>query len=206
MMHKKMLLYLLCGVMMLSTALIAKPKAVFACSCAMQPSAETHVKEELDRKTAVFTGKVIKVTPPKQKKTMSTADLVQVDFEVSTVWKGELKQQTAIYTAMSSASCGYDGFKVGDAYIVSAYDRSGELETGMCDLTKPVSTAGDELKVLGKGYDPLPLSAGELFPGNGDAANEVSKESGASKLQLIIGALALFMTIGIVVRRARRRR
>lgn len=201
MMNQKILIYLLCGVILLSTALIVNPKAAFACSCAMSPSAETQVKDELGRKTAIFTGKVIKVTQPPKKKTMSSADLVQVDFEVATVWKGKLKQQTAVYTAMSSASCGYEKFNAGDTYIVSANDRSGKLETGICDLTKLVSAAGEELKVLGNGYNPLPLSAGEVLPSNGGKANE----SGPTKLQIIIGALALFMIIGIVVVRARRR-
>lgn len=205
MMCKKMLLYLLCGVFLLSTALLAKPGAVFACSCAEQPSVEKLMKEELNRKTVIFAGKVIKVTPPRKKLTMSTADLVQVDFEVSTVWKGELKQKAAIYTAMSSASCGYEGFNVGTAYIVSAYEDSGKLATGICEYTKPLPSAGDEVKALGEGYAPLPLSTGEVLPDNGDSANEVSKEGGASELQLIIGALALFLIIGIVVVRVRRR-
>jgi len=214
MLMKKMLLYLLCGAILISTAIIASPGAVFACSCVASPSVDKLVKDELDRKTAIFSGKVIKVTPPPQKETMSSADLVQVDFEVTTVWKGELKQQTVIYTAMDSASCGYEGFNVGGDYIVSAYEDSGKLETGMCELTKPVSAAGSELDVLGEGYAPIPLSAGEVLPSSKDAAYEVanevpsgeSKESEPSKTQIILGSLALFLMIGVVITLARRRR
>lgn len=124
MMHKKILISLLWVAMLVSTSLIAKPTAVFACSCAEQPTVDTILKNELSNKTAIFTGKVVNVMQPSKKLVMSSDDPVRVDFVISKVWKGELKQQVRIYTAMSSASCGYEDFNVGDSYLVSAYDSN----------------------------------------------------------------------------------
>jgi hypothetical protein len=79
---------------------------------------------------------------------------VEVTFEVTDVWKGELRSETRVYTAMSGASCGYEGFAAGQSYIVFAHGLSDRLETGSCERTKPLSAAGEELAALGAGYKP----------------------------------------------------
>jgi hypothetical protein len=140
--------------MLLSIGLIIKPQSAFACSCAASFNAEQQVKDELERKTAMFAGTVIQVKQPRQMLIMSSADLVKVTFDVSRVWKGELSRQTVVYTAMSSASCGVENFEVGTEYIVSAYMDDKALETNICDLTKPIASAGAELAILGNGYAP----------------------------------------------------
>ncbi|WP_162341259.1 hypothetical protein [Paenibacillus paridis] len=166
---------------------LVSPESAFACSCAMSGSPESHVKDELERKTAVFSGEVLKVTPPGPKVFMSSDELTKVLFQVETVWKGKPEQQTYVYTAMSSASCGYENFHEGQSYIVSAYEQDGKLETGICELTKPLSMVQEELKVLGEGYPPEPLSKGKPTAESQTEAKQGSKQS------YVIGGISILL-------------
>ncbi|MBB3111199.1 hypothetical protein FHS18_003267 [Paenibacillus phyllosphaerae] len=132
---------------------LVRPSPAFACSCAELPN----VEEQLKYKTAIFTGKVKSITLPTEGPLYSSADPVKVVFDVDTVWKGDLGEETVVYTAQSSASCGYEGFVENQSYIVFAYDSDSQLETGLCEGTGPVSAVGDpDLEALGKGYPPNP--------------------------------------------------
>ncbi len=139
-----------CLVLTFAASTIVAPGKAYACSCAATPS----VEEELNRKTAVFSGTVTKVVRPDKEVIDSSADLVEVTFEVEKVWKGDLGKQTKIYTAIGSESCGYENFEQGDRYIVSAYGSPERLETGICELTKPIDQVGDVLEKLGAGLEP----------------------------------------------------
>lgn len=173
---KKTILYVLCIAILLSTAILAKPDSAFACSCAYPPDPELQVKSALERDTVIFAGTVKEIKQPRRKLFMSTADLVKVTFEVSEVWKGEADKQISVYTAMSSASCGYEDFKIGTAYMVTAYSNGDkQLETGFCELTKPLSSAKEETALLGDSYPPSSASGGA--PANGSvSANGVASE------------------------------
>lgn len=152
---KKTILYAICITILLSTAVLAKPDSAFACSCAYAPDPESQVKSALERDTVIFAGTVKEIKEPRRQLFMSTADLVKVTFEVSEVWKGEADKQTSVYTAMSSASCGYEDFNVGTAYIVTAHSNGNkQLETGICELTKPLASAKEEAALLGDSYPP----------------------------------------------------
>ncbi|WP_259445145.1 hypothetical protein [Paenibacillus lautus] len=153
-MRKSMAIILSCLFLLMSLYTV-KPANVFACSCAGPPT----VEEGLERSAAVFAGKVTKLVGPKAKLVMSSADPVHVMLEVTEVWKGELAGMTQLTTAVSSASCGYDQFAVGSEFMVFASAESGQLRTGMCDGTKLLSTAGQELTELGDGYPPEDTSA-----------------------------------------------
>jgi hypothetical protein len=140
-----MFVFFLSMAMLFSAGIVAKPKSVLACSCVAPLSAEKQVKDALERKSAIFKGEVIQVKQPQRKIMMSSADPVKVTLEVTRVWKGELGRQSNVYTALSSASCGIENFQVGMKYIVSANKNSKQqLETSICDLTKPISSAGAE--------------------------------------------------------------
>jgi len=134
----------------------ARPEPAFACSCAAPPT----VQDELDRKTAVFAGKVTEVVRPDKQVLDSAIDLVEVVFEVDRAWKGEPAQRTKVYTALGSESCGYTGFKPGERYLVSAYGSPDKLETGFCEMTKPIEAAAAELTQLGPGREPPPVHGG----------------------------------------------
>ncbi|MDQ8738048.1 hypothetical protein [Paenibacillus sp. LHD-38] len=161
-MSNKMLLFVLCWIILLSTAAAAKPEGVFACSCAYRITSESAIKEELKRKTAIFAGTVTKITKRSQTGSVSSDELVPINLDVTTVWKGDLEQQLVVYTARSSVSCGYEHFQVGKAYLVSAYESDGKLLTGVCDLTDSMPLTKAELNVLGDGYAPKPLNNSEL--------------------------------------------
>lgn len=132
------------------SGLLFRPDVSLACSCAGPPP----LTEDLNRKTAVFAGKVIRMETPTKLFIRSSADPVEVTFEVSTVWKGELKSKTIVYTALDSASCGYEGFEVNKEYLVFAYGTPDRLGTGICERTKPLSAATQELQQLGLGQSP----------------------------------------------------
>lgn len=149
-MGKRTAALFLCCLLAIGGWLLAKPAVVHACSCA----GPMPVQDDLNRKTAVFAGKVKSVYKPQGWFFRSSADPVEVTFEVTDVWKGELRSETTVYTALSSASCGYEGFAVNQSYIVFAHGTSDRLETGICTRTKPLSSAGEELAALGSGNKP----------------------------------------------------
>lgn len=171
---------------------VAEPLTVHACSCAGPPS----IEDQMKRKTAIFTGKVLSLTKPDKGKFWSSADPVKAQFEVKTVWKGELGSQTAVYTALSSASCGYEGFEVNKEYIVFAYGDPDRLETGLCEGTKTLASAQEELKALGVGYEPFKAP----IPG------EAPKEETDNRLIIIGLCVVVFIAFVLLVLALKRRR
>lgn len=151
------------------------PAPAYACSC-VEPGP---VEERLERKTAVFQGTVTSIKEPALKKMMSSEDPVQVTFAVKQLWKGEPHAELSIRTAMSGASCGYEGFRVNEEYVVFAYGDPDDLKTGLCEGTKPVTEAGEELTVLGEGYlpDDLEASDGSGRTGQVDSSGQQSELS-----------------------------
>lgn len=183
-MRKFTVMIMLSCLLLLVSVYTVKPTDVFACSCAELPT----VAEGLERNAAVFAGKVTKMVGPKPKLVMSSVDPVAVTFEVAEVWKGELLQKTELSTAVSSASCGYDQFAVGSEFLVFGYvdSESGQLQTGLCSGTKPLSSASKELTELGEGYPPQdapkPGDAGANTLAEGMHASEGQREEGQSPL------------------------
>ncbi len=179
---KASLALMTCLLLMLYGGMIAAPGKAHACSCAAPPS----VEEELSRKTAVFSGTVTKVVKPDKTIIDSSKDLVEVTFNVEKVWKGELSKQTKVYTAIGEESCGYVHFKQGSQFIVSAYGTSDRLETGVCELTKPVEQAGAALEQLGEGFEPESKSGSRLAEGGVPVWPWVA-------LLVAVGIVALFL-------------
>lgn len=152
---KRVSLLLICGAFMLGIWSAVKPESAYACSCAAPPA----VSQELERKTAIFSGKVIEVKPPEQKEIMSSADPIRVTFAVDRVWKGAVAEKTVVGTASSSASCGIENFAMDAEYIVYAYGEPDMLETGICERTKLLSSASEDLAALGNGKEPTKLAS-----------------------------------------------
>ncbi|RCW46461.1 hypothetical protein [Paenibacillus prosopidis] len=196
-MWKSRTMILLSFLFMLIALFIVEPVTVHACSCAEPPS----IEDQMNRKTAIFTGKVLSLTKPDKGKFWSSADPVKAQFEVKTVWKGKLGSQTAVYTALSSASCGYEGFEVNKEYIVFAYGDPDRLETGLCEGTKTLASAKEDLKALGAGYEP------SKEPISGEASYEMStsKEETDNRL-IIIGLCAVILIAFLLLVLALRRR
>jgi len=123
----------------------------YACSCAPPGPPD----EELSNAAAVFTGKVISLAKPKGGfGPVSSADPIEVTFQVDKVWKGSVSQTTTITTARSGASCGYT-FEKGSEYIVYAHGQENNLSVSLCSRTQPLDTADDDLAQLGVGAAPL---------------------------------------------------
>ncbi|WP_091218456.1 hypothetical protein [Paenibacillus sp. BC26] len=188
-MWKRITKVLLIYFIVLGTCFVVKPLTVNACSCAAPPS----IENQLNRKTAIFSGKVLSLTKPTKGKIWSTSDSVKVQFEVKTVWKGELSFQTSVYTALSSASCGYEGFEVNEEYIVFAYGDPERLETGLCEGNKTLASAQEEFKALGAGYEPLKITN----PQDENQSNIII-------ILVLASAITLFIMLLLSLRRRRR--
>ncbi|SFE10462.1 hypothetical protein SAMN05216378_2334 [Paenibacillus catalpae] len=169
-------------------------ETVHACSCAAPPN----IEDQLNLKTAIFTGKVVSLTQPVKGKLMSTADPVKVQFEVKTVWKGELSSQTTVYTAMSSESCGYEEFDVDEEFIVFAYGDPDHLETGICEGNKTIAAAQEDLKALGAGYEPAKIT---LHQKDSSDITSNNKEFNSSLVIAPAVFLSLLILLAITLKR-----
>ncbi|RXZ77815.1 hypothetical protein EBB07_27485 [Paenibacillaceae bacterium] len=146
---KRLLGMLLIASIMLGGGVLFKPAMAYACSCAERLTPA----EELERGTAVFAGEVTAIES-KEGKVISSGDPIKVTFKVSEIWKGEVGSLTDVYTAGSSASCGYDKFEVNQTYIVYASGVEDKLQTGICTRTALLADATEDLQQLGKGEAP----------------------------------------------------
>ncbi|WP_239618309.1 hypothetical protein [Cohnella mopanensis] len=95
---------------------------------------------------------------------MSSGDLVSITFAVDQVWKGEVEKSTVVHTALSSASCGIENFTVDAEYVVYAYGEPDKLETNICDRTKLLANAEEDLAGLGVSYEPLQVQDSSISP------------------------------------------
>ena len=67
---------------------------------------------------------------------------------VTEVFRGEVTKSVTIYTGRGGGDCGY-AFEIGKAYLVYAHKvPTGELTTGICSRTQPLSAAGGDLDYL----------------------------------------------------------
>lgn len=130
------------------TLLLLKPSSVIACSCSLPLTP----LEELEKSTAVFSGKVTDIDFPIGIK-ISSADPVKVTFEVSKTWKGPNSKTLIVATARHGASCGYS-FKQGEEYLVYAYNEEDKLSASLCSRTELLSSAETDLQELGLGNTP----------------------------------------------------
>ncbi len=164
---------------------LALPKPAQACSCAPAgPPAEALAEAD-----AVFAGKVTAIKPlghPPFR--LSSADPVEVEFQVSRVWKGPRLETTVIETELSETSCGYE-FKKGGTYIVYVHDG----RTGLCTRTSPAWRAFQDLVALGPGS--RPESGPTTSTGNGmvcgAAAGNGGQRMGVATVGLLAGVIAL---------------
>ena len=130
---------LLVGIIMFHT------DAGHACTCAPVQSAA----QELERATAVFSGKVVEIKRHKRPEGIFAG--VEVVFRVEKTWKGVEGGTVRVFTSSHSAACGY-GFRKGRTYLVYAYgDAKGGLSTGICSRTKRLKDAREDLGELGAG-------------------------------------------------------
>ena len=118
-----------------------------ACTCAPAKSAG----QELERATAVFSGKVIEIRRHGQAEDIFGR--VEVVFRVGRAWKGVESRTLSVFTSAQSAACGY-GFREKRTYLVYAHGNAGgRLSTGICSRTRRLKDAGEDLDDLGAGRE-----------------------------------------------------
>ncbi len=140
--------FILCSLILFSFMAI-NTETAHACSCVLPGPPEA----ELARSVAVFSGRVVKRDAPVGL-VVSSADPVEVTFEVYSVWKGPAYSTITVTTARSGASCGY-AFEKGEEYLVYADGSADSLTVSMCSRTQPLGWAEDDLAALGEGSSAL---------------------------------------------------
>ncbi len=147
-----------------------------ACSCV-----RLSLEEQVQRSDAIFSGEVLD-TRDNPSPTAPGVHLGPVTFDVEESWKGVSEEQGVIlgssFSAMEEGDCGID-FREGERYLIySTYGGQGEdraLTTGICEGTKPLKAADDDLEALGPAELELP---------------ETEEEPDESKIQEVLEAVS----------------
>lgn len=176
------------------------PNTSFACDC-VEPYP---VKDELNRSSAVFSGKVVKmVDENKNKLIQSSADPIAVQIEVKETWKGLNQKQLLVYTERNSASCGYE-FDLDNEYLVYAMEVDGQLKVSLCSRTKLLSAATSDLQELGKGEKPSKDVSIDLNEHGGEANNPFNTLAGKNTIYITVLILGVILLIVYVFRRIKK--
>jgi hypothetical protein len=140
-----------------------------ACSCISLP-----LEKHLRSSDAVFSGEVVGIDE-NDLSPGAGPRLGKVTFDVSDVWKGVTEESVAVYGQGPEASCGLN-FEEGGSYLVYAYrsNEDGPLETNLCDATKQLAAAEQDLQMLGSPDDTLPDTGGSISSPIGDATTVVA--------------------------------
>ena len=124
---------------------------LFFCSCIGTATPA----ESFSRAQAVAVGRVItiehrKLYPVSRRDSLlSLWYPVRATLVVDARWKGPAADTLEVYTGLGSGDCGYP-FAVGQAYLLYADSMPGNyLATSICDRTRPLARATDDLSVLG---------------------------------------------------------
>jgi hypothetical protein len=117
----------------------------FACSCDWQiakMSINQQVNKAKKNAGAVFLGEVLGIEDNKYS--------LIVRIKVKSRWKGVKDSEVTVSTGKDGGDCGYP-FAVGESYLIYANKtRNTELSTNICQRTAPLSSAENDIAVLGK--------------------------------------------------------
>lgn len=183
---------------------VSMPKAAHACSCAIGAgeSEEERARGAVEGAQAVFAGEVTGVEDEPVGTVVSTGDPIEVNFDVSRVWKGPAYETLTVEKARSGASCGYD-FDKGRQYLVYADNTSvtGEdseaLQVSLCSETTPVSDTDAAANLLGK--EGIVPQAESPDP-QGSQTNAVLPDTGGASL-FAIGVAVAGVGLALLVRK-----
>ena len=109
------------------------------CSC-LPPNPP---RDEFGVSRSAFSGRVQSI----QAETLRVSLMLKVTFQVLHYWKGGPSSPVSLYTAMSTASCGFP-FHVDSTYLVYALPYVDTLFTHLCTRTRPLSQAAEDLAFL----------------------------------------------------------
>ena len=117
---------------------------VQACSC----SAPATAAEAFEKSTAVFRGRVTKISIPSLDWIgLTRTGAHRVKFEVLKQWKGAASESAAVVTRLSSEGCGFP-FEEQKEYLVFVVAEQKHVQSGICTGTKAVSDAEQEIEEL----------------------------------------------------------
>jgi len=126
---------------------------LFACSCVP----ERPVCEAYQSADAVFLGEV----PWRPMNLLSLLLGTTASLRVIEVFKGELGEEVTLQMNFAfPGGCSYS-FRVGERYLVYAYQRDGHFGTSICSRTRPIQKAEDDLDFLRRAKDGL--AQGKIF-------------------------------------------
>lgn len=126
---------LLAGVLGALSLVVLTASPSFACSCAAAGT-----EQYVDGASVVLTGTVTDTEPPPKRPVMSSGDPVTYTVDVEQWFKGEGSGPVEVLSAMDGASCGLEGVRAGERYVVFASEsRDGELWASLCGGTAPWS-------------------------------------------------------------------
>jgi hypothetical protein len=115
-----------------------------ACSC----SAPATTTEALKRATAVFKGKVIKISVPSLDWIgLTRTGAHRIKFEVLKQWKGPAAETAVIVTRLTGEGCGFP-FEEQKEYLVYVVAEQKHIQSGICTGTKNITDAEQEMKQL----------------------------------------------------------
>ena len=124
-----------------------------ACTCSLPPINQSLARQVVGSKNdakAVFSGEVVEVIEGPE-----DSFNVVVRLRVERTWKGVRAGEVSIATGRGGGDCGY-GFEAGERYLVYAYGSAGgQLGTNICQRTRRLADAKEDLKVLGRGRPPV---------------------------------------------------
>ncbi len=149
-------------------SVFALPRPCAACSCTSASVSATPA-ETLARSDAVFRGRVTVISRGWNLFRDFGGSYQRVTFRVDESWKGPTTREIVVNTGLGGGDCGYS-FAGGQEYLVYASNNSGTpqlpagLRTSICDRTKPLGLATDDLRALGPGAAtaaPPPRNGGE---------------------------------------------
>ena len=100
----------------------------------------------------MFAGKVVRLYIP-PRRSIGSADPVNVTFRVDAVWKGPMQNILRVTTAREGISCGYS-FEMGVEYLVYARGIATELRVSKCSRTQQLPASDEDLVALGEGIAP----------------------------------------------------
>ncbi len=119
------------------------PKQANACSCLMIDTTESGIQQSVENASIVFVGTAESVSMRTEK----------IDFDVRTVYKGEIEKKFTTKGARDSASCGWVP-EIGVEYLVYVYEHDGEYSTSLCSPNHETPLTENEKKVFGDGHAP----------------------------------------------------
>jgi hypothetical protein len=154
--------------LVVAALMVIGPRGAEACSCLVQTSEQAFAGS-----TAVFLGtarEIVQSPIP-----FSFGSLLEVAFDVSRVWKGDVTRTQVVVTPFGGTVCGF-GFQTGRAYLVYATRNNYGLWASLCSQTRAADQGAGDLG-LGPGSAPFDNPAVAAI----DASVDPALDAGAGR-------------------------